>query len=39
MRRIGSVSTLASQINAVRKAIRDSGNEQRLVRTVARKGR
>ncbi len=31
-------STLTSHINAVRKAIGDSGEEQRLVRTIARKG-
>jgi TolB-like protein len=36
--RIVSDSTLTSHINAVRKAIGDSGEEQRLVRTVARKG-
>jgi TolB-like protein len=36
--RIISESTLASHINAVRKAIGDSGGEQRLIRTVARKG-
>ena len=36
--RIVSESTLASHINAVRKAIGDSGGEQRLIRTVARKG-
>jgi len=36
--RIVSESTLTSHINAVRKAIGDSGDEQRLVRTVARKG-
>ena len=36
--RIVSESTLTSHINAVRKAIGDSGGEQRLVRTVARKG-
>src|SRR5499426_319750 len=36
--RIVSESTLASHINAVRKAIGDSGDEQRLLRTVARKG-
>lgn len=36
--RIVSESTLASHINAVRKAIGDSGQEQGLVRTVARKG-
>ncbi len=33
-----SESTLTSHINAVRKAIGDSGGEQRLVRTVPRKG-
>ena len=33
-----SESTLTSHINAVRKAIGDSGGEQHLVRTVARKG-
>jgi TolB-like protein len=36
--RIVSESTLASHINAVRKAIGDSGEEQLLVRTVPRKG-
>jgi TolB-like protein len=36
--RIVSESTLTSHINAVRKAIGDTGEEQRLVRTVARKG-
>jgi len=36
--RIVSESTITSQINAVRKAIGDSGDEQRLVRTIARKG-
>ncbi|VVP17699.1 Transcriptional regulator HilA [Pseudomonas fluorescens] len=36
--RIISESTIASHINAVRKAIGDTGEEQRLVRTVARKG-
>ena len=36
--RIVSESTLTSHINAVRKAIGDSGKEQRLVRTLARKG-
>ena len=36
--RIVSESTLTSHINAVRKAIGDSGGEQRLVRTIARKG-
>jgi len=33
-----SDSTLASHINAARKAIGDSGDEQRLIRTVPRKG-
>jgi TolB-like protein len=36
--RIVSESTLASHINAVRRAIGDTGSEQRLVRTVSRKG-
>jgi TolB-like protein/tetratricopeptide (TPR) repeat protein len=36
--RIVSDSTLASYITAVRKAIGDSGDEQRLIRTVPRKG-
>ena len=36
--RIVSESTLTSHINAVRKAIGDSGDEQHLVRTVPRKG-
>ena len=36
--RIVSESTLTSHINAVRKAIGDSGQDQRLVRTIARKG-
>ena len=36
--RIVSESTLTSHINAVRKAIGDNGEEQRLVRTLARKG-
>ncbi len=36
--RIVSESTVASHINAVRKAIGDSGEQQRLLRTVARKG-
>jgi TolB-like protein len=36
--RIVSESTLTSNINAVRKAIGDSGDEQRLIRTVPRKG-
>lgn len=36
--RIVSESTMTSHINAVRKAIGDNGDEQRLVRTIARKG-
>jgi DNA-binding winged helix-turn-helix (wHTH) protein/pimeloyl-ACP methyl ester carboxylesterase len=36
--RIVSDSTLDSRINAVRKAIGDSGGKQRFVRTIARKG-
>jgi TolB-like protein/cytochrome c-type biogenesis protein CcmH/NrfG len=36
--RIVSDSTLTSRINAARKAIGDSGEQQRLIRTVARKG-
>ncbi len=36
--RIVSESTLTSHINAVRKAVGDSGEEQRLIRTVPRKG-
>ena len=36
--RIVSESTLTSHINAVRKAIGDSGEKQRLIRTVARTG-
>jgi TolB-like protein/DNA-binding winged helix-turn-helix (wHTH) protein len=36
--RIVSESTLTSHINAVRKAIGDSGEEQGLIRTIARKG-
>lgn len=36
--RIVSESTLASQINAVRKAVGDSGQQQRVIRTVARNG-
>ena len=36
--RIVSDSTLTSRINAARKALGDSGDEQRLIRTVARKG-
>jgi TolB-like protein/Flp pilus assembly protein TadD len=36
--RIVSESTLTSHINAARKAIGDSGQDQRLIRTIARKG-
>jgi DNA-binding winged helix-turn-helix (wHTH) protein len=36
--RIVSDSTLDSHVNAVRKALGDSGKEQRLIRTTARKG-
>ena len=36
--RIVSESTLTSRITAVRQAIGDSGDQQRLIRTVARKG-
>jgi TolB-like protein len=36
--RIVSESTLTSRINAARRAIGDSGEEQRLIRTIARKG-
>lgn len=36
--RIVSESTITSHINAVRRAIGDSGQQQRLVRTIARKG-
>lgn len=36
--RVISESTLTSHINAVRKSVEDSGEKQRLVRTVARKG-
>jgi DNA-binding winged helix-turn-helix (wHTH) protein len=36
--RIVSVSTLTSRINAARKAIGYSGGEQKLIRTIARKG-
>ena len=36
--RIVSESTLASHVNAVRKAVGDCGKEQRVIRTVARKG-
>src|SRR6266550_4405618 len=37
-RRIVSESTLTSRINAARKAIGDSGRDQKLIRTIARKG-
>jgi pimeloyl-ACP methyl ester carboxylesterase/DNA-binding winged helix-turn-helix (wHTH) protein len=36
--RIVSDSTLTSRINAVRKAVGDSGEQQTLIRTIARKG-
>jgi TolB-like protein/cytochrome c-type biogenesis protein CcmH/NrfG len=36
--RIVSESTLTSRINAARKAIGDSGRDQKLIRTIARKG-
>ena len=36
--RIVSDSTLTSRINAARKAVGDSGDDQRLIRTIARKG-
>ena len=36
--RVVSDSTLDSRVNAARKALRDSGKEQRLIRTMARKG-
>nr|WP_189665595.1 winged helix-turn-helix domain-containing protein [Pseudomonas oryzicola] len=36
--KVVSESTITSHINALRKAIGDSGEEQRLLRTVARKG-
>jgi TolB-like protein len=36
--RIVSESTLTSRVNAARKAIGDNGNEQRLIRTIPRKG-
>src|SRR5215471_20179479 len=35
---IVSESTLTSRINAVRKAVKDTGKDQRLLRTIARKG-
>ena len=36
--RIVSDSTLTSRVNAARKAVGDSGEDQRLIRTIARKG-
>lgn len=36
--RVVSESTLTSRINAARRAVNDSGEEQRLIRTVPRKG-
>ena len=36
--RVVSDSTLTSRINAARKAVGDSGEEQRVIRTIARKG-
>jgi DNA-binding winged helix-turn-helix (wHTH) protein len=36
--RVVSDSTLTTRINAARKAIGDSGEEQRLIRTIIRKG-
>jgi adenylate cyclase len=36
--RIVSDSTLTSRVNAARKAIGDSGEDQKLIRTIARKG-
>ena len=36
--RVVSESTLTSRINAARRVLSDSGSEQRLIRTVARKG-
>ncbi len=36
--RIVSESTLTSRINAARKAVGDSGQDQKLIRTIARKG-
>ncbi len=37
-RRIVSESTLTTHVNAARKAIGDTGKEQRLIRTISRKG-
>src|ERR1700693_5220730 len=36
--RIVSDSTMTSRINAARKAVGDSGQDQKLIRTIARKG-
>ncbi|EJN11701.1 putative integral membrane protein [Bradyrhizobium sp. YR681] len=36
--RVVSESTLTSRINAARRALNDNGEEQRLIRTIARKG-
>ena len=36
--RVVSESTLATRINAARRALNDSGDQQRLIRTVSRKG-
>jgi DNA-binding winged helix-turn-helix (wHTH) protein len=36
--RIVSISTISSSLNAVRSAIGDSGDDQRLIRTIPRKG-
>ena len=36
--RVVSESTLTSRINAARKAVGDSGEDQKVIRTVARKG-
>jgi TolB-like protein/cytochrome c-type biogenesis protein CcmH/NrfG len=36
--RVVSESTLTSRINAARRAVNDNGEEQRLIRTIARKG-
>jgi TolB-like protein/cytochrome c-type biogenesis protein CcmH/NrfG len=36
--RVVSESTLTSRINAARRAVNDNGDEQRLIRTIARKG-
>jgi DNA-binding winged helix-turn-helix (wHTH) protein len=38
MGRVVSESTLSSHINAVRRAVGDLGSDQRLIRTIARKG-